>query len=445
MDVREELPMNNENPSIGLASAISPSLTCFVRLAISAGVLLTILAAASLSQAQTFSVIHSFNGPDGDVPEAALTLDRSGNLYGTTLLGGNMTHTCSAAGCGTVFKMTHSGSGWVLSTLYKFSGGDGESPNTNVFFGSDGSLYGIAGSAGFGGVLFNLRPPLSICKSVSCPWVETAYFPWGSRGGGAFGNLSFDALGNIYGTTESGGDYSYCDGLGCGTVFEITKVAGTWTAETLHNFTNGADGEYPYGGIVEDQAGNLYGTAPQDGAGHGLVFEMTPSGSSWTFNAIYQFRGGDDGEYPWAGVFLDTAGNLNGATKFGGAGQGGTVYQLSPSGGRWNFNLLYGLPEGGTAGGPVATPIMDSAGNIYGTTYRDGVHGYGSVFKLTPSNGGYIYTSLHDFAGGSDGAYPMGSLVIDANGNLYGTASDAGNHGFQCGNGCGVVFEITPN
>jgi uncharacterized repeat protein (TIGR03803 family) len=410
------------------------------------------IAGAPAAQAQNFQVIHTFLGPEGTMPVAGLTLDRAGNLYGTTTLGGNSTRTCPLAGCGTVFKLKNNGSGWLLSSLYKFSGGDGEGPDAPVIFGPDGSLYGTAanGGSGGGGTVFNLRPPLSVCKSVSCSWQLSTVFAFGfGTGEDVTAPVSFDAAGNIYGTTFIGGNTHLCGGLGCGTVYQLTKSGSTWTENILHEFTDASDGEYPNSGVIVDQAGNLYGTAPQSDIGEsaGLVFALTPSSSGWNFNMVHQFsRADNNGSYPWAGLFFDQAGNMYGAAKFGGPSGGGTVFQLSPSGGNWTLDLIYGLPQGntGTPAGPVSTPIMDAAGNIYGTTVADGLYGYGTVFKLTSSSGGYSYTTLHDFTGASDGAYPQGGLVIDAGGNLYGTASSGAYHSSLCSSGCGVVFEITP-
>ena len=149
------------------------------------------------------------------------------------------------------------------------------------------------------------------------------------------------------------------------------------------------------------------------------------------------FRSGND---PWAGLIIDPSGNLYGTTTGGGSGSGGTVFELTPANVGWTFKTLYSFS--GNGGGPSDKLVMDAAGNLYGTTYIDGAYGYGTVFKLTPSNGGWTYTSLHDFTGGSDGANPISSLVFDANGNLYGTASQGGTG--NCPGGCGVVFEITP-
>jgi uncharacterized repeat protein (TIGR03803 family) len=388
------------------------------------------------AQAQTFTVLHNFLGPDGSLPTATLTLDRAGNLYGTTQTGGSN-------GNGTVFKMTHGESGWTFKSIYSFSyNSSGAYPAAPVVFGPDGALYGDAqfGGVGFIGVVFRLQPPATFCPTVSCPWTETILAAFYGRPDPAVpsGPLTFDAAGNIYGTSEEGGDYYAClaGGLGCGTVYELTK-SNDWAVNTLYAFTDGADGLYPNSGVILDQVGNLYGTVPQSNSrgNGGDVFELTPSGSGWTFNMLFQFPCGDDGCQPYAGLFFDQAGNLYGATAHGGSGDGGTVFQLSPSGGNWNFNLLFSLTG---QEGPVSALIMDGAGNLYGTTKADGSHEFGNVFKLTPSSGGYTYTSLHDFTGGSDGATPIGGLAMDANGNLYGTTDAGGSVGD------GVVFEITP-
>ena len=199
--------------------------------------------------------------------------------------------------------------------------------------------------------------------------------------------------------------------------------------------------------MVFDKAGNLYGTTwdsfyqHPEGTG-GIVFQLTPSEAGWTESIIYRFTRGFDGGAVWAGLIFDQAGNLYGGTTWEGAGGGGTVFEMTPSGGNWMFNVLYGL-SGGTECGVYGNLVMDQAGNLYGTTLCDGVYGLGSVFKLTPSNGSWTYTSLHDFTGGSDGANASCNLVFDAAGNLYGTAV-AGGTGSNCIGGCGVVFEITP-
>jgi uncharacterized repeat protein (TIGR03803 family) len=162
--------------------------------------------------------------------------------------------------------------------------------------------------------------------------------------------------------------------------------------------------------------------------------------SGWTENVLYIFGGFEGNRNPNSGLIFDSLGNLYGTTYVGGAGSGGTVFELTPSGGKWIFAPVYNFTG---PGGPRSSLTMDAAGNLYGTTWADGAYGNGSVFKLTASSGGWNYTSLHDFTGGSDGEAPPGGVVLDANGNLYGTTAYGGANG--CGySGCGVVWEITP-
>ncbi len=276
--------------------------------------------------------------------------------------------------------------------------------------------------------------------------------PYSFTGGGdgaypAFGDLVFDHAGNIYGAAEGG--------IGIpGTVFELTRTGNSWSFSLLYSFTHAGDGFEPSG--VTLQAGDLYGTTFEGGPGEladGTVFQLTPSGSGWAENTLYTFQVGfGDGGNPYSQVTFDGAGNMYGSTS--GINRGfhypGTVWELMPSGGSWTFSMLYdfsvGLPPHCSGAGPVYSPLtMDQAGNLYGTTYGDGAYCAGNVFKLSPAGGGqWTYTSLHDFTGGSDGGLPESNVLIDANGNLYGTAYSGGDLADCVGGGCGVVWEITP-
>jgi len=217
----------------------------------------------------------------------------------------------------------------------------------------------------------------------------------------------------------------------------------------LHNFT-GPDGAYPYSGLIFDHAGNLYGTTGYGGANDmGTVFELSPNGPGWTLTTLYDFQGTTDGSSPSATLMFDPAGNLYGATVTGGVNGGGTVFRLSPSGGSWNFSLLYSLTGQITDKsypGVYNALVMDAAGNLYGAAYHDGGNGNGAIFKLTPASGTWTYTSLHDFTGGADGADPLGGVIFDTHGNLFGTTVLGGMTGGEnCySQGCGVVWEITP-
>jgi uncharacterized repeat protein (TIGR03803 family) len=379
------------------------------------------------AQAQTYNVIYNFTGGrDGASPEAGLTIDRGGNLYGTTNGGG--------AGYGAVFKLAHKSSTWVLSPLYNFAGGsDGSGTYSGVVFGPDGSLYGVTYGTDVGlGTVFKLQPPATACKTALCPWTETVLyrFTGGSDGANPEGDLTFDQAGSLYGVTLGGG-------YGFGVVYELTPSNGGWTQSILHSFEQGKDGVFPAAGVIFDKTGNLYGTTAFGGThGLGVVFQLTPSGSGWTENLLYTFQGGSDGGVPLAGLIFDNSGNLYGATSEHGTGSCGTAFELMPLDGTWSFSLLYSF--GGSSGcGPQASLMLDQAGNLYGTTLNGGANGQGSVFKLTPSNGTWIYTSLHDFAG-PDGAFPVSNLVFDANGNFYGTASEGGAAGY------GVIYQIAP-
>jgi uncharacterized repeat protein (TIGR03803 family) len=397
------------------------------------------------SQAQTFTVLHAFTGgADGSTPYGVgLTMDAAGNLYGGASYGGLGTEACSYQGsCGVVYRMSRKGSGWIFNTLYEFTGTDGEQPDAPLVFGPDGALYsttyyGGSYSCNDGGcgVVYSLRPPATSCKSAYCPWTETVLYQFGSAGDGArpaFGALAFDKSDNIYGTTSIGGQDPPYDG----TVFELTRSGGQWSLNVLHSFTGQNDGGNPWSGLVFDNAGNLYGSTTGGGDnGGGTAFQMTPSRDAWTLTTIYSFSPNTQGYGSFCNLLLDSSGNLWGTTRYGGTGGAGTAFELTPSGGGWGLNLLYSFPG---YRGSQSSLIMDKQGNLYGTTVEGGKYGAGGVFKLTPSEYGWTYTSLHDFSGAEDGYGPMGQIVMDGNGNLYGTASAAGPYKY------GVVWEITP-
>jgi len=405
----------------------------------------------SSAPAQTFTVIHNFaGGLDGAEPTSGVAMDAAGNLYGTTFEGDALT--------GTVYKLSEHSSSWLLSPLYLFTkgGSNGAIPYARVIIGNDGSLYGTTGFGGNSqncadgcGVVFNLKPTPTFPPTPLTPWVETPLYRFAGGGDGANpcgADLIFDQAGNIYGTTYNGGTGS-CSG-GCGTVYMLTPSNGSWTESILYSFSGGGDAQHPWGGVIFDQSGNLYGTTVYGGAfGNGAVYQLTPAGSGWNETILYSFTGGGDGANPYAGLIFDSAGNLYGATAAAGSDGGGTAFELTLSGGGWEFSLLYSFsgPGGAFAPGPIASLAFDSAGNLYGTTHGDGAYYEGSIFKLSPGSGGWTYTSLHDFTGGDDGGSPRSSIVFDKNGNLYGTAA-AGGTGDpdNCDGACGVVFEIAP-
>ena len=378
---------------------------------------------ATGAQAQTYKVIHNFTGgSDGALPRSTMITDQAGDLYGTA---------------GNVFKVTRTGSGWVVCPLFVFPGGYGGFDALGALvFGPDGSLYGTTaqggdlqcsdGEGGGCGVVFNLKPPPTRPPSFFSPWKETVLHAFAGRpGDGEFpwaGALIFDQDGNLYGTTEFGGNSG-----NWGTVFKMTPSGGGWTESVIYNLGYGTNG--PMSGVVMDSAGNLYGTTGDGTA----VFELSPGAYGWTFTDLHDFTGGADGGLAYAGLVFDSQGNLFGATTIGGKYGGGTVYELTPSNGGWDYQIIYNLE-----GGPFSSLTVDAAGNLYGSaSERGGSGGAGMVFKLSQSYGVWTLTDLHDFTFDSEW-FPDGGVTFDAHGNLFGTTTEGGAYGW------GVVWEITP-
>ncbi len=445
-------PVRNGPPRSGAA----------IRLAV---VLLALIVASVVSlpaHAQSFQIIHYFSGTtDGEYPLAGLTLDSAGNLYGTSSSMSNQ-QTCPT-GCLVVYQLSPNGSGWNFTVVFAGqSASQGSTAISSMVFGPDGNLYGTTAYGGNGngcypgrgcGVVFKMAP-------ANGGWNQSIVYPFSALPDGNFprGQLAFDSAGNLYGATSGGGSNVGCLGGGCdgnGTVYKLALANGSASESILYAFgsTRVDDGVGPSGGVAIDSQGNLYGTTVAGGElNHGTVFELMPSGSGWSETTLYNFHGGNDGIFPAAGVIVDAAGNLYGSTEYDyHLGGGGTVFELSPSGTSWTHNVLYefpsrscGTPPCHLGAGPQSNLIMDRAGNLYGTTSVDGSYGCGAVFKLTRAGDTWNYTSLHDFTCGIDGDSPVGSLVMDSAGNLYGTTTTGGVPDLYCGDGCGVIFKITP-
>jgi uncharacterized repeat protein (TIGR03803 family) len=403
-------------------------------LAISCGL---IVLTSSAAHAQTFSVVHAFTEPNGVVPAAGVTI-KAGVLYGTTAC----TQYCT--GNGTVYQIIPVGSNWYFTPISLLSAGGGF-PQARVVFGPDNHLYGstfVGGPQNFG-LLFNLTPRPTICATANCFWVQKLLYaftgsPDGANPGG--GDLVWDPMGNIYGTTVNGGPESF------GTVYQVMKAGNDWTELPIYSFT-GPNGAYPYAGVILDGNGDVFGTTLEGGLyGYGTVFELTyVNGIGWKETLLYNFQNLSDGQSPYAGMVRDTAGNLYGATSDGGSGGGGTVFQMSPTGNGWTFTLLYSLSgQQGNYCGPRASLSIDNSGSLYGTTMCDGANSLGSVFRLTNTQSGWEYTSLHDFTGGLDGAEPISNVAFDTSGILYGTAATGGNSSCNPPYGCGTVWMIKP-
>jgi uncharacterized repeat protein (TIGR03803 family) len=333
-------------------------------------VILLGLVTLPLMQAQTFTTLYNFTGStDGGYPYAGVIQDEAGNLYGTTGAGGNLSCQLGGNGCGVVFKLDTTGKETVL---HSFSGKDGAYP---------------------------------------------------------YGTLVRDEAGNLYGTTEYGGDFQ-CDkyqGIGCGVAFKLDM---TGKETVLHVFRGGrADGCNPYQNLIMDKAGNLYGTTPGCGAYDlGTVFKLTRNGKE---TLLHNFAG-PDGEIP-SGMLRDASGDFYGLTEQGGRAGHGVLYKLTKEG---TLIVLHNF-AGGAAGNDPGAVTMDASGNFYGTTNQGGSPFGGIAWKVSKQGS---ETILHDFSGGNgDGCLPQGGVVRDPNGNLYGNT-------FQCGSSDdGVIWKISKN
>jgi uncharacterized repeat protein (TIGR03803 family) len=370
------------------------------------------------SGSPNFQVLYTFqDGTDGGNPFAGLTADSSGNLYGTTSSGGS--------GYGTAFELKNAAHGYKYVVLHTFAGGnDGANPYARLILGTGGKLYGttVNGGSGGAGTVFELLPGKT-------PRNERVLYTFTQSAQGAnpsAGDLTIDANGAIYGTTQNGGAF------GQGTVF---KLSGAHKEKVLYSFgATASDGTQPYAGVTFDRAGNIYGTTSLGGEGYGTVFELTPSKSKWIEQTIHTFGNVTDGGTPYAGLSFDAQGNLFGSTTQGPGDGGGTFFELTPSGKSWSFNTIYSLSGWGISG-EFRTAYLDPNDNIIGTTHCDGQYSSGSVYELQRSGSTYNYVDLYDFTGGTDGQYVFSNPAFDAKGDIFGTTNVGGS-------GYGVVWEV---
>jgi hypothetical protein len=430
-------------------------------------IVLTLLSAASLAQTET--VLYDFTGAgDGWVPYGSLVADSAGNYYGTTLVGGRYSGPCSPVGCGTVFEISPNGSGgWIFNTIYRFKGEpDGAKPSSNLIFDSKGDLYGTTRAGGLGGCgidIFGCGTVFKLSPSKSGVWAESVIYDAPADASKQMPeHLAFDSAGNLYGTLFS--RQATCPVYNCGYVFKLRPASsGTWRYSVVHAFDGLAAGGGP-DGITFDGAGNMFVTTFEGGsglcsqnAGCGTVVKFTPNGSQgYKLQVLYSFSGGSDGGGPLSRVILDSSGNLFGAASVGGylpncAFGCGTVFELTPSNGRYDYSVLYSF--GGKYDGsfPVTALTLGSAGDLYGLgsgpLSNDPA---GFVYKLSPSGGGsWIESTVHTFKIPNDGGFPYAynSLIEDPSGKLFGTLPEYGTP-YACGGlqgfGCGVIYEITP-
>ena len=420
--------------------------------------ILTMLAVASATvfaadnDKGTVTVLHTFTGEDGAFPDAGLTADAAGNLYGTTQIGGTY-------GLGTVFQLSLTASGKLRHTvLHEFTGGnDGGQPLGGLVFDAEGNAYGTASAGGASGVglVFKLSRP---GKPGGLPQESVLYsFQGGWDGELPFGNVIFDVAGNLYGTTSRGGvGHVGCFQSGCGTIYELSPTAnGPWQETILHRFTdNFGEGAEPRAGLVFDAAGNLYGTTNSGGNndvcntfnsdGCGTVFELAKNSKGQWKLTSFDFNLNDGGR-PQAAVTLDGKGNLFGTSTVGGEFNGGTIFSLTQESGSWKMGHLYSFRQANSQ--PSGNIAIDGAGNLYGTTYRGGANLWGSVFEIVPNGAGWTEQTLYSFlvSGNPTGAYPSDGVFVDGSGNLFLTASEGGNLNdcLSTGAGCGTVIELS--
>jgi len=355
----------------------------------------------------TVTTLYSFSGStDGGYPKAGIIMDRQGTLYGTTAEGGQIDPDsyCGSptiSGCGVVFELNKSNGVWHETVLYAFQGQtDGMNSWTSLTL-HNGRIYGTTVEGGNGGpspdCCFGSGTVFELVPSKNASWTENVIYRFDSNGAGPAQpetNVVFDKSGNVYGTTYWGTTNGECGGGGCGVVFELTPGGTTWPFSVLHNFTS-QDGAYPMGNLTIDSHGNVYGATEAGGPMQGgVAFEVTAGTSGWTETVLHDFGENTDGAMPLAGLTLDTHGNLYGSTFYGGG--------LGTCGSAW----------------PPST--------------------CGTVFALKPnSNGGWTEIILHRFSGGADGSLPIGGATLDPNGNVFGVTDSGGR------NNSGTVFELS--
>jgi uncharacterized repeat protein (TIGR03803 family) len=406
-------------------------------------VMLLVLTSLTISQAASQKrTLHTFNGKNGNQPLSGVISDSAGNLYGTTYWG--------PLG-GAVFELTPGAKGgWIGKLLHVFDDNDGNLPYSGVVMDGAGNLYGTTNTGGLScqcGDVFELIP------GTGGHWTEKVlhYFQNTGDGYGPLGGLLLDASGNLYGTTEGYGVGTYANG----NVFKLSPGAnGHWKETVLYDFKNPPDGTNPFGTLIADSAGNLYGTTRWGGTGGcfnptgcGTVFELSPSGNGhWTEKVLHSFdNNGQDGLAPETGLVLDASGNLYGTTAGGGVGNNGwgSVFELTPEGkGQWTEKILYTFTDGPDGSYPSGPLIFDKAGNLYGVAGNGGTgcnNGCGVVFELMPDgHGQWTEKVLYTFLTPTDGDVPIGPLILDNSGNLFGTTYAGGRRRD------GTVFELTP-
>jgi uncharacterized repeat protein (TIGR03803 family) len=343
-----------------------------------------------------------------------------------------------------------------FTVLHNFLAEPGEYPNSGLIVGPDGGFYGTTGTMGGGqcptlcGVVFEI-------KQTSTGWQYQVIHNFHPKDDGElpFGPLVFDSVGNLYGTTYGNPTGCRTRHPNCGTVFMLSHTSNGWVETILYRFKGGADGALPEGNLVLDSAGNLYGTTTGAGSfgivcrpfGCGVAYELSPSGSGWKETVLYTFTGGSDGWQPLS-LTPDANGNFLGVAQGGGTFNSicyvgcGTLFKLTPGTGGWSLSVIYSFSGGSDGAYPIARLILDRQGNLFGTAGHGGSAqcqgGCGTVFELSPNGSGWNFSDVYSFSG-PDGRYPVG-ILFDATGNLFGAAAAGGKPSCDCG----VLFELVP-
>ena len=397
------------------------------------GILAVVCALALTAWASTEKVVWNFvGGSDGGGPWSNYFIsDAKGNLYAATAAGG----TYSA---GTVFMLSPAGKETVL---YEFKGqanGDGAGPHGRLAFDADGEIYGTTQGGGTNGTgtVYRLSP-----KSGG-GWTEKVIYNFsatGADGSGPSAGMTIAPNGTMYSTTPDGGAF------GGGVIFSLKKTSKGWKQTVIHSINFPSEGGFPYEGLMRDAAGNLYGAAPAGGAAqNGVVYRLSPTKKGWVDTVLYSFTGqnGDGSGLYWIDLISDTSGNIYGATSFGGTNGTGTVWELvySESKKTYSESILYEFGASGSGDGnnPYGGLVMDSKGNLYGTTLNGGSSNLGAFYKLTKQGKTWKETVLHSFVGANDGNQPTGNPYIDAKGRLYGMTQTGGTSNL------GIVYRLAP-
>lgn len=402
--------------------------------------------AASATRPPHIKAIASFVGNGaGFTPLAGVTFGPDGTIYGTTTGGGT-----AGCKCGTVFSLKLVGGVWTLTTLHSFRGsGDGAVPAAPLLVDSRGVIYGTTVDGGGGcpagcGTIFRLRPNGSrYSESI------LYRFTGGADGGFPTGGLIADSQGNFYGLADAGGTGTSCQ-MGCGVAYELMRNGSTYSEKVLYDFTGGTtDGALPaWTTLLADSVGDLFGTTIEGGSplcdlGCGTAFELKPTSHGYDESILHFFAGAPDGARPYGGVIANVDGALYGTTEIGGDlnacssfGGCGTVFKLAPSQSGFVESVVYAFVGGLDAYGPMQGLAADKSGVLYGASPGGGPAQIGVLFKLTPTGAGYTETVLHDFHGRLDGFGPYGALAVGKFGRLFGTAISGPN------GGGGEVFEF---